>query len=156
ERRAGERDLLGLEARRRDVALQRRELALVVPPDDVRAVGAGCLGVGRALQHDLAPGVVLDVRPGLAELRRQPRLPDVGWLDEVRVEVDDGRDLRQHLGRDVGISELHHGSSNLYPSPSRECDRLYRPPPATRALNVTRPWSMTTSPFWVSVRKIAS
>ena len=109
----GERDLLGLEARCRDVALQRGHRALVVPPHHVGALGTGSFDVTRTLQHDGAGRVVLDVWSRLAELRRETRRPDVGRLDEVGVDVDDRRDLRDQLRRDVGrnagMGQLHHG-----------------------------------------------
>ena len=54
ERGAGERDLLGLEPRRRDVALQRRHRVLVAPPHDVGTLGARRLLVDGAVEHDLA------------------------------------------------------------------------------------------------------
>src|SRR4029077_7026252 len=85
----------GLEGDRHEPLVDVDEAVLEVPgvaPLPIRALGVRVLRARGGVER--APLLALDVGSLLPELLREPRLPDVGRLDDVIVDADD---LRQFL-----------------------------------------------------------
>ncbi len=102
-------DLLAREPRCGDRALERRAVVLVAPPRHLGPLGPGLLHVAAPHQLRHPARQQLDVRADLAVARGQPGRPHVGRLDDVRVEVDDGRDpvRRRRVVRLLCLTRLH-------------------------------------------------
>jgi hypothetical protein len=68
-----------------------------MPPSDRFAFGPGGFDVSASVENRGSSGEVFDPRADVAQRHGQARCPDVGWLDEMGINIDYRRDALDNL-----------------------------------------------------------